>query len=74
MTLEGEKPTFLQAIQRRICDAVEISWCFGLIAFILVKNTQYHQRLGDIWAKTFVIDKDATLERNDFEFEKYDVK
>src|SRR4051812_46252203 len=40
VTLEGEKPGFGQVLIRRLCDALEISWCFGLIAFLLVKNTQ----------------------------------
>src|SRR5947209_11722213 len=28
---EGQKPSFSQALRRRLCDALEISWCFGLI-------------------------------------------
>src|SRR5688572_24317726 len=57
ISMDGSKPSFGQVLKRRLCDVVEISWCLGLIAFILVKNTQYRQRLGDIWAKTLVVDK-----------------
>jgi len=67
---EGEKPSFSQAVRRRLCDPIEITWCFGLIAFILIKNTQYNQRLGDIWGKTFVVDKSYQHETTIFEFEQ----
>jgi uncharacterized RDD family membrane protein YckC len=53
--------TFYQVFLRRISDALEISWCFGLIAYILVKNTPHNQRLGDLWAKTLVIGSDKEL-------------
>ena len=70
ISTEGEKPSFSQAVRRRFCDAVEISWCFGLVAFILIKNTQHHQRLGDIWAKTLVVGRSYQHKTNDFEFEQ----
>lgn len=66
----GEKPSLSQALKRRLCDAIEMTWCFGLIAFILIKNTKFHQRLGDIWADTLVVDKDFQLQENRFEFEQ----
>lgn len=67
---EGEKPSFSQSLRRRLCDAIEISWCLGLIAFILIKNTRFHQRLGDIWAKTFVVDRSFQPATREFEFEQ----
>ena len=70
VSIDGSKIDFLQALKRRICDAVEISWCFGLIAYILVKNTKYNQRLGDIWAKCLVVDKNEKFLVTDFDFEK----
>lgn len=70
VSMNGGQVTVLQILKRRICDIVEIVWCFGLIAFILIKNTQYHQRLGDIWAKTLVVNEDYSFDDNDFEFEK----
>jgi uncharacterized RDD family membrane protein YckC len=73
VTFEGTKPNFGQALKRRICDALEIIWCFGFIAFVLVKNTQFNQRLGDIWSKTLVVDSKVNLERNQFDFEKSEV-
>ena len=69
---DGNKLNFGQALKRRLCDVLEISWCFGLIAFLLVKNTQYNQRLGDILAKTHVLDKAENISIPDFEFENSD--
>ena len=54
VSADGNKITLGQICLRRISDLLEISWCFGLVAFILVKNTPSNQRLGDLWAKTLV--------------------
>jgi uncharacterized RDD family membrane protein YckC len=40
-----------------MCDCVDIWIFFALIGFVLIKNTQYSQRLGDIFAKTLVVKK-----------------
>jgi uncharacterized RDD family membrane protein YckC len=47
--------TFDQSFKRHLFDILEM-WPFGLIGILLIKNTKYNQRLGDIWAKTIVID------------------
>jgi len=70
VSVEGSTITFIQILKRRFSDALEIVWCFGLIAFILVKNTQYNQRLGDIWAKTLIIGKNESNKKVKFEFEQ----
>jgi uncharacterized RDD family membrane protein YckC len=69
MSADGNEPAFRQIILRRISDALEISWCFGLIAFILAKSTAHNQRLGDIWAKTIVTGKQDVFPQNEFDFE-----
>lgn len=46
---------FRQAFKRRLLDSVDFLF-FGLPSFILVCNTGQHQRLGDIWAGTIVVD------------------
>ena len=74
VSMDGNKINFSQALRRRICDAVEITWCLGLIAFILVKSTKYNQRLGDIWAKCLVVDKNKQFKVTDFEFEKFEME
>ena len=37
---------------------------FGLIGVITIKNTEKHQRLGDLWAKTIVVSKNVLDEGN----------
>jgi uncharacterized RDD family membrane protein YckC len=59
-----------QVTVRRLCDALEIAWCFGLIAWLLVRSTDNHQRLGDLVAKTMVIGRDDTQIAAEFDFEK----
>ena len=48
------KPTFSQSLKRHLLDPIDMFF-FGLIGYILIKNTQYNQRVGDIWAKTIVV-------------------
>jgi uncharacterized RDD family membrane protein YckC len=48
VSMDGSAPEFVQVLKRRLCDVIEISWCFGLIAFLIAKNTPSRQRLGDI--------------------------
>ena len=31
-------------------------WPFGILGILFIKNTKYNQRLGDLLAKTIVID------------------
>lgn len=58
VTQNGNSISFLQAIKRHLLDLFDFTF-FGLIAFIAVKNTPLHQRLGDLWAKTIVIGGDS---------------
>ena len=53
----GKPVTFVQSLKRRILDGFELIGTLGLIAFITVKNSDKHQRVGDIWAKTIVIEE-----------------
>ncbi|MDT0622681.1 RDD family protein [Croceitalea vernalis] len=53
----GAELTLGQSLKRRIFDLVDISLCFGLVAFIVVISTEKRQRIGDIVAKTLVIKK-----------------
>ena len=51
---DGDTPSLIEAFKRRITDWLE--WSFiGIPAFILISKTKTRQRLGDIWAGTFVI-------------------
>jgi uncharacterized RDD family membrane protein YckC len=55
VSMNGNELGLSQVFARRICDALEISWCFGLIAYLLVRSTDHNQRLGDLLAKTRVV-------------------
>ncbi|NER14670.1 hypothetical protein GWK08_14535 [Leptobacterium flavescens] len=47
--------TLGQTVKRRLSDIFEISWCFGLVAFIVVNNNDKRQRVGDLISKTLVV-------------------
>ena len=44
-----------QSVKRHLIAIIDI-WLFGLIGILLIKHTKLNQRLGDVWAKTVVID------------------
>jgi uncharacterized RDD family membrane protein YckC len=69
ISMDGNELGFWQVFLRRICDALEITLCFGLIAFLLVKTSPYQQRLGDMVAKTRVIGKQDPATEAIFDFE-----
>ena len=57
VAISGREISFWQALKRHLLDIFDF-FCFGIIAFIAIKNTPAHQRLGDLWAKTIVIGGD----------------
>ena len=46
--------TFVQSLKRHLLDPIDM-FLFGFIGIITIKNTERNQRLGDIWAKTIVM-------------------
>lgn len=54
MNGQYRKLTFLESFKRYLLDPVDMFF-FGLIGVIVIKNTEKHQRIGDLWAKTIVI-------------------
>jgi len=46
--------TLAQSIRRHLLDPLDMFF-FGLIGYVCIKNTGNNQRLGDLWAKTIVI-------------------
>ena len=48
--------TFGQSLKRHLLDVIDL-WPFGLLGILTIRNTEYNQRLGDLWAKTVVLDK-----------------
>ena len=55
LTKTNGKISFSQSIKRHLFDSIEMFMLFGLITIIIIKNSDKNQRLGDIWAKTIVI-------------------
>jgi len=55
ISLDRKDIRFSQALKRRLLDIIDLFF-YGIPAFITIKNTDKHQRLGDLWAKTIVID------------------
>jgi uncharacterized RDD family membrane protein YckC len=58
VTKNGNSISFWQALRRHLVDILDFCF-FGIGAFIAIKNTPNHQRLGDLWAKTIVIGGDS---------------
>jgi len=48
------KPTFGQSLKRHLLDPIDMIF-FGLVGIITIKNSEFNQRLGDMWAKTVVV-------------------
>lgn len=55
LNIDGERADFGQILRRRISDCIDITWCFGILGYLLMRNTVNHQRLGDMWGKTVVL-------------------
>lgn len=56
LTTRNGELTFSQSLKRHLLDPFDM-FPFGIIGIITIKNTDKNQRLGDIWAKTIVIEK-----------------
>lgn len=55
LTTNRRSISFDHAIKRRLLDVIDIC-IYGIPAIIAIKNSDKHQRLGDMWAKTIVVD------------------
>ena len=55
VTVDRKVIGFSQALKRRLLDPIDIM-IYGIPAIITIKNTDKYQRLGDLWAKTIIID------------------
>ena len=54
VTLDGGKPTSVQSFKRHLVDMIDMFF-FGLVGYLIIKNSPLKQRLGDLWAKTVVV-------------------
>lgn len=48
-----------EALRRHLLDPIDLFLC-GLPAIIAILKSNYHQRLGDMWANTIVVDTKDT--------------
>lgn len=51
----GKPIDLSQAVRRRLADMIDLQFFFGLIGYLVVRNSPDHQRLGDMWAGTIVV-------------------
>ncbi|HTM66436.1 MAG TPA: RDD family protein [Flavipsychrobacter sp.] len=59
LTIDRKEIEWTQALKRHLLDPIDIFF-YGIPAIIAIRNSDKHQRLGDMWAKTIVVDtKDA---------------
>jgi len=54
-TIDRKPITLKQSLKRHLLDPIDILM-FGIPARIAIKNSDRHQRLGDMWAKTIMVD------------------
>ena len=54
-TLDNQAISLMHSLKRHLLDPVEILM-FGIPALIAIKNSDNNQRIGDMWAKTVIID------------------
>ena len=50
LTVDRRRIDFSQALKRHLLDPIDILM-YGLPAIIAIKNSERHQRLGDMWAR-----------------------
>lgn len=62
VSLSGGAATFGQAVRRRVLDPIDLLSFFGLVAFIVAKNNPMSQRLGDLVARTRVVEDSRSPE------------
>ncbi|MDX9852965.1 MAG: RDD family protein [Tenuifilaceae bacterium] len=55
LTLKRNEIEFKHAFKRRLLDIIDI-YFYGIPALIAIKHSSTHQRLGDMWAGTIVVD------------------
>lgn len=54
LTVDRKEIEWTQALKRHFLDPIDILF-IGIPAIIAIKNSEKHQRLGDMWAKTIVV-------------------
>jgi uncharacterized RDD family membrane protein YckC len=60
VNLKNGPLTFGQVLTRRLLDVVDLWAFFGLVGFIVARNNPLQQRVGDLVARTRVIEEPAS--------------
>ena len=55
LTVDRKKINFSQALKRHLLDFIDVMF-YGIPASIAINRSEKHQRLGDMWANTIVVD------------------
>ena len=55
LTIDRKEIEWIHALKRHLLDPFDILF-YGIPAIIAIKNSDKHQRLGDMWAKTIIVD------------------
>ena len=55
LNADRKEIAWTQALRRHLLDPIDILF-YGIPAIVAIKNSDKHQRLGDMWAKTIVVD------------------
>jgi uncharacterized RDD family membrane protein YckC len=67
--LNGQPISFKEALKRHLLDFIDIG-VYGIPAIITIRNTEKHQRIGDLWAKTLVIDRNKSRQLASFKIKQ----
>jgi len=59
--MSGVPISFLQSLKRRVFDPIDLFVFFGLVGYLTVKNSDRHQRVGDIVAGTIVVGGESMI-------------
>jgi uncharacterized RDD family membrane protein YckC len=54
LRIDNSRISFVDSLKRHLIDPIDF-FMFGIPAMICIKNTKESQRLGDLWAKTIVV-------------------
>lgn len=55
VTFKRNEISFSNSLKRHLLDPIDIL-LYGIPAIIAIKNSEKHQRIGDMWANTVVVD------------------
>lgn len=61
---DGNALTLKQVFKRRLVDTIDLYSMYGFIAFAVAFYSQHNQRLGDLWAKTLVVNSETFIRKH----------